>query len=146
MRRCAVASTKAALPETSEYILWGPRPPPSPPFFFHKKISFNERLDSIQGRWNAWARKLREIEAHSKMHWAFRPERREYRWRWWTVDKEEDRKRDKKKSADGKCGPGLRRRHSDLLRAGSSGDQIPVEADFPHPSRPALWPIHPPVQ
>jgi hypothetical protein len=32
------------------------------------------------------------------------------------------------------------------MQSGQSGGQIPVELDFSHTSRPALWPTQPPVQ
>jgi hypothetical protein len=45
-----------------------------------------------------------------------------------------------------KYGPGERSRYRDLLRAGRSGDRIPVGQDFSHLSRPALESTQPPIQ
>ena len=42
--------------------------------------------------------------------------------------------------------PGWRSQYSTSMQAGTSGDRIPVGRDFPHPTRPALGPIQPPVQ
>ena len=39
-----------------------------------------------------------------------------------------------------------RSQYSDLLWAGSPEIQSLWARDFPHPSRPALWPTQPPVQ
>jgi hypothetical protein len=46
-----------------------------------------------------------------------------------------------------RCVPGSVTGYSEWLRAGRSGDRIPVgKRDFPHLSRPALGPIQSPVQ
>jgi hypothetical protein len=44
------------------------------------------------------------------------------------------------------CGPGSSVGIATELRAGRSGDRIPVGRDIPHLSRPALGPTQPPVQ
>jgi hypothetical protein len=43
-------------------------------------------------------------------------------------------------------GAGYRSQYSNSLRTGQSGDRIPVEANFPKPSRTTLVPILPPVK
>jgi hypothetical protein len=44
------------------------------------------------------------------------------------------------------CGPGQSGRYGDTLRAGWSGDRLPMGRDFLHPSRRILWPTQRPVQ
>jgi len=45
-----------------------------------------------------------------------------------------------------KRGAGITQSVSDSLRAGRSGNRIPVGLDFPHLSRPASGPTQPPVR